>query len=377
MANTNIPEKTKIALWANAAGRCEYRGCNKPLIGDMIAGKRDGKFGFIAHIVADTPDGPRGDIVRSGLLAKSLENLMLLCPIHHKGVDYDWVADYPESLLLEMKAEHEERIAIVTDIAKERASHVVRFAADIGAMDALVSARTIFAAMPPDRHPADRRTIDIELIGCAYEDHQPEYWTLQRDNLRTMFERRIKERIEQREIRQLSVFALGPQPLLMELGRLLGDIVPVVVHQKHREPDSWRWQADKPPITFVESEPTGILRSRISLKLALSATVNDERITSVLGDDVSMWSLTAQNPHNDIMRRPDDQAEFKRRLRRMLDRIKSRHGEHAVIDVFPALPASTAVETGRVLMPKADLPLRVWDQNRKLNGFVEAMTISS
>ncbi len=347
------------------------------LIGDYIAGRQDGKFGFVAHIVADSPDGPRGDPVRSPALAKSLENLMLLCPFHHKGADEDWLAEHSEKTLLDMKAEHEERIAIVTDIDQERASHVVRFAADIGAMDALVSTRAIFAAMPPDRHPIDGRTIDIELIGCAYKDHQPEYWTIQRDNLRTMFSRRIKERIEQREIRQLSVFALAPQPLLMELGRLLGDIVPVVVHQKHREPPTWRWQADKPRITFVESEPTGVPRSRISLKLALSATVNDDRITSVLGDDVSMWSLTAQDPNNDIMRRSEDLAEYKRRLRRMLDRIKAKHGEHVVIDVFPALPASAAVETGRVLMPKADLPLRVWDQNRTMGGFIETSTVSA
>lgn len=36
-------------------------------------------------------------------------------------------------------------------------------------------------------------------------------------------------------VHHLSVFALAPQPLLMELGRLLGDIVPAEVHQLHRE----------------------------------------------------------------------------------------------------------------------------------------------
>lgn len=167
MATTKIPEKIQTALWAKAAGQCEYRGCNKPLVGDLVAGRQDGKFGFIAHIVADSPDGPRGDPVRSPLLARSLENMVLLCSVHHKGVDVDWLDDHPESVLLAMKAEHEDRMAIVTDIAEERASHVVRFAADIGTMDALVSTRSIFAAMPPDRHPAEGRTIDIELVGCA------------------------------------------------------------------------------------------------------------------------------------------------------------------------------------------------------------------
>lgn len=132
MAKTRIPNKTQVALWAKAAGRCEYRGCNEDLTGDLIAGREDGKFGFIAHIVADSADGPRGDVICSPLLAKDLTNLMLLCAKHHKGVDVDYLADHPEDVLLEMKAEHEDRIAIVTGMAQERAAHVLRFAADIG-----------------------------------------------------------------------------------------------------------------------------------------------------------------------------------------------------------------------------------------------------
>jgi hypothetical protein len=110
MANTQIPTKIQIALWAGA-GRCEYRGCNEDLIGDLIASREDGKFGFIAHIVADSAGGPRGDLVRSPTLAKDLNNLMLLCAKHHKAVDVDYLVDHPERVLLEMKAEHEDRIA--------------------------------------------------------------------------------------------------------------------------------------------------------------------------------------------------------------------------------------------------------------------------
>jgi hypothetical protein len=38
---------------------------------------------------------------------------------------------------------------------------------------------------------------------------------------------------------------------------------------------------------------------------------------------------------------------------------------------------SAAVEVGRVWMPKADLPLVVFDQNRTLQGFVRALEIGS
>ena len=97
----------------------------------------------------------------------------------------------------------------------------------------------------------------------------------------------------------------------------------------------------------------------------------------MLGDNVAIWSLTADNPHNDIMRRPDDLVEFKRHLRRLFDRIKAVHGENAVINVFPALPNSAAVEVGRVRMPKADLPLQIYDQNRSVGGFIPTLKITS
>jgi SMODS-associated and fused to various effectors sensor domain len=346
------------------------------LVGDLIAGREDGTFGFIAHIVADSLDGPRGDAVRSPKLAKDIKNLMLLCARHHKGIDVDYLADHPEDVLLAMKTEHEDRIAIVAGIDEDRASYVVRFAANIGSNDALVDTRSIFAAMPPDRHPAGGKTIDLELVGCDYADHEEAYWIFQRDNLRRLFARKVKERIEQKEVRHVSVFALAPQPLLIELGRLLGDIVPVTVHQRHREPATWRWQPSQPAIEFQISEADGRQGDVIALKLALSATVNDERVQAVLGKDVAIWSLTAANPHNDILRRPEDQSAFKTHLRRLLDRIKAAHGEDVVINVFPALPNSAAVEVGRVWMPKADLPLRIWDQNRAVGGFIPTLTIS-
>lgn len=375
MAKTQIPNKVQIALWSKSAGRCEYRGCNEDLIGDLVAGREDGKFGFIAHIVADSASGPRGDKVRSPLLAKDLGNLMLLCAKHHKAVDVDYLADHPEDVLLEMKAEHEDRIAIVTGMTPDRAAHVLRFAADIGQRDALVSTRSIFMAMPPDRHPAEGRTIDIELTGSDYADHEASYWTVQQDNLRRVFARKVKERIEQKEIKQLSVFALAPQPLLIELGHLLGDIVPVSVHQRYREPATWRWQAEQPTITYHVREYAGPSDVAVALKLALSATITDDRIKAVLGDDAAIWSLTAENPHNDIMRRPEDLVEFKRHLRQLFDRIKAVHGERATINVFPAVPNSAAVEVGRVLMPKADLPLKIYDQNRSVGGFIPTLTI--
>ncbi len=368
---------TRMVLWARAAGRCQYAGCNKPLIGDLISGAEDANFGFVAHIVAELETGPRGDPVRSQLLSDDVNNLMLMCHVHHKLIDVDEVDAHSEERLLAMKAAHERRIDIVSAIGEDRASHVLRYAANIGDHKSPVTYDQISAAMLPHRYPADgRHTLDIELRGSAYSDQEAAYWTLQRENLDRQFKAKVRDRLDAGEIRHLSVFALAPQPLLIELGRHLCDITAIDVYQLHREPKGWGWPPDGSPMRLRVRQPTRV-NGPPALVLALSATLADERITGVLGQDASLWAIEAEQPHNDIMKRPADLAEFRRLLRSTFDAIKATHGEHAVISVFPAVPVSAAVEIGRVWMSKADLPLMVYDQNRSLGGFVKTLEIHS
>lgn len=376
MAKTSIPQKVQSALWARAAGRCQYRGCNRDLIGDLVARNQDALFGFLAHIVADSADGPRGDPDRSPALAKSLANLTLMCPVHHKLIDVDNVEDHSEEILLAMKAEHEARVALLTGIDEDRASQVLRFGASIGTNEALVSIPSIHSAMSPDFFPASGQTIDLEMTGHAFSDADVAFWGVQQANLRRNFAIRLAGRIERQEIRHLSVFALAPQPLLIELGRLLCDIVPSVVYQRHREPSTWRWQRDRPLVTYRARAPELPASGAVALKLGVSATISDDRIRRQLGSDAAIWELCADAPHNDIIRSPEDQTAYRVALRRIFNDIKARLCDGVPIHLFPALPASLAVETGRVWMPKADPELRVYDQQRDV-GFVYALTIGA
>ncbi|SRR6266436_2278615 len=369
-----VSPKTRAVVWARAAGRCEYPGCNTDLIGDYVSSNEDATFGFIAHIVAEKSTGPRGDPVRSPLVADDPANLMLLCYTHHKLIDVDDEEAHPEQRLLDMKAAHENRVRIVAAIDANRASHVLRYGAKIGRHDSPVSFSRVSLAMLPDRYPAEGRSIGIEIIGNAYQDDERVFWDAEPDNLRRQFETQLRPRITTREISHLSLFALGPMPLLMELGRLLCDIVPADVYQLHREPPSWKWAKDGPHIEYKVGRPEHI-RPTVALKLGVSATITDDRIAAVLGNNVSIWSITAPNANNDVMRYREDLREFRRLMRAMYNDIKAAHGSGATINVFPAIPVSAAVEVGRVWMPKADLPLSIFDESRG-KGFVPRLKIS-
>ncbi|MBY5529695.1 SAVED domain-containing protein [Rhizobium leguminosarum bv. viciae] len=362
----SIPPNVKAIIWGRSAGRCAF--CNKPLIGDLTSGKSNLNTAYIAHIISDAPGGPRGDPVLSPALAKDPSNLMLLCDTHHRLIDgrSTW-HEYPVELLRKMKADHESRIETVTSILLDASCHVIRYAAGIGSNESPVNVDAIKSALLPTFYPSHDGMIDLDIPDLGIPDHDPSYWPLHQKTLRDKFLQRVRGRLERGEINRLVVFGLAPMPLLIELGRLISDISEAHVRQLLREPKGWAWDVAEPALSLEFQQPKSSGK-QVVLKLGVSASVDDDRVTAVLGADVSIWSLSAEGAHNDIMRTPDDLALWRREVRRVLETIANRHTDAELIHVFPAIPLSAAIELGRVWMPKANLPMRIYDHNRALGG---------
>jgi len=371
---TNIPEKVKFRLWGKAAGRCQYEGCNKPLWLDELT-KAEFNTAYVAHIIADSPNGPRGAAELSELLKDDISNLMLMCDEHHRLIDREDVTGHPVERLREMKRKHEERIEMLTSLKEEKQSHVLLYGANIGQHHAPVSWEKAAQAMQPERYPAEKPAIELSIKNSPFQDDEGRFWELERESLRMQFAQTVKPRLAQGNVSHFSIFALAPQPLLMELGRLLSDIPAADVYQLHREPPNWIWQNNPEDFKFTVDRPA-VRAKTVALNLSLSATIENSRITSVLGDDTSIWTLRVQVPHNDFMKSRDQLSLFRQAFRRLLDTIKAENGQDVLLHVFPAVPVSVAVEVGRVWMPKADLPMRVYDQNRQNGGFKVAFDIS-
>lgn len=82
-ARPHLPSWLVAYLWARAGGRCQFIGCNVPVWKDVLT-TRDINHGKIAHIVAFSADGPRGDPIESSKLKLDPSNLMLLCGKHQR-----------------------------------------------------------------------------------------------------------------------------------------------------------------------------------------------------------------------------------------------------------------------------------------------------
>ena len=138
---------------------------------------------------------------------------MLMCHVHHKLIDVDDIDGHPEQRLLAMKAAHERRIEVVGAIHEDRASHILRYAANIGSHESPIAYEHLAAAMLPERFQAEgRHTTDIELHGGPCETSQSGFWERRRAALRRAFSTKVREQIKSRDIRHLSVFGLAPNP---------------------------------------------------------------------------------------------------------------------------------------------------------------------
>ncbi len=374
MSISYIPEQVKRQLWGRAAGRCQYEGCNKPLWLDSLT-KSEFNTAYIAHIIADKPAGPRGDNKLSKKLRSAISNLMLMCDVHHRLIDLEDVRGHSAIRLQAMKKAHEDRIEIVAGLGAEKETHILLYGANIGEHSAPVSYQKAARVMLPLWYPAETTPISLGMINSSFQDRDHEYWLIESRHLRTMVVQQVRPRLVDGSISHISVFALAPQPLLILLGTLLSDIYPGEVYQLHREPQTWEWQPGPEEFEYITKEPTSC-QTAIALNLSLSATIDRLRIKNTFGNQkYSEWKITIPNPNTDYLRSRTQLQMFRVEFRKLLNRIKTKHGEEAVIHIFPAVPVSVAVEIGRAWQPKADLPMIIYDQNRKLDGFSQALNI--
>jgi len=373
MSVTDIPPKVKFQLWALSGGRCEIRGCNKLLSESAFASKRY-NAGIFAHIVADSPDGPRGNS-SSKDLADKIENIMFVCPNCHKLIDSEEnLSLYTVEELTKMKKEHEDRIKQVTGITEDLKCHSITYFPRVGSIPNIFDENVLKNAMLPE-FTTNGEIIRLYMDNSYIKDNENVFWDLEKRNLEELYKESVLPLISKGKVSRLAVFALAPMPLLIRLGTLLTDKTSVSIYQKHRVPDTWKWlNEDIGDFKYIVEEPNSN-NSIVALNLSLSGTIDNSRIYSVLSDDVSVWKLTIEEPSNDFVRNKEQVEMFNKIMRELFEVIKRKHGHNITLHVFPACPISLCIELGRVWMPKCDMNLSIYDENTSRNGFIHCFDI--
>ena len=375
-----VVEKVRYLLWAKSAGRCQFDNCNKIVYEEGVT-KIEDNFGEVSHIIGDSPDGPRGDELLSidPDYCNNISNLMLLCKVHHKLID-TLEADYDPDLLRLMKRLHEDRIRLATKVSPDKTSNIIIYRCRVGEFQPEINFRDASNAMREEGYyPADHKAIELSISGLIKSDEQNDFWDLQEHNLEEQVKIKLLPLFENEKTRNhYSIFAFAPIPLLIKLGSLIPNLYAAEVYQLKKEPPNWIWEDEPEDFSFKVVEPTKN-HDLVAINLSLSADIEEKRIVDALGSsDVSIWTISIDEtdfPKNDHLRSKAQLISFKRALSKLLNDIKTRHGQNQEIHIFPAIPVAYAVEMGRLRQAKADLPWIIYDQNNRNEGFHQAIRI--
>lgn len=330
----------------------------------------------IAHIVSWCKTGPRGND-ESVVLAADFDNLMLMCYNHHRLIDIAGVAQHSVDRLREMKVKHESRVRLLLNIKPENACTVITYSANIGDQPVAIDNSSVHNALLPRCFPDREYPISLGILSSQQYDHEDSFWENAQIELGKAYNSRVSPLLASGKTSSIAVFALAPQPLLIKLGTMISEVQAAEVFQKHRDPkSSWSWHDSDEGDLFIVEQPT-ITNATPILVISLSDFVSEERIRPLFFESVSLWRITIDRPRRDFLRTKSLLVQYRQKIRQLYSDIKRVHGQSTPLHVFPVMPNSAAIETGRCWNAKADMPLILYDQSAANGGFVRRLEINN
>jgi hypothetical protein len=373
----DVPAKTRLLLFVRAGGRCEFDGCNRYLLEHYLT-KTEGVFAQLAHIWAFSERGPRGG--RSLKHDKHhISNLMLLCPECHKLVD-DRPEQYTTDVLRKHKKAHEDRVFMLTETKPDRHTVAIVLRARVGNHPVSVSLPEMQQAVAP-RYLGQRDVVEIDLTAipdsaCDY------YWQTGKETIRSKIQGLYEQVFESGPMRHVSVFALGPIPLLVYLGSQLSDKVPLTLFQRHRDTEDWRWKEKGDVMRYqLRQLRRGADGTAVALLLSLSGRVKLHDLPREIDDRYSIYeiALKGRAPYPGFLAMEESLREFRRVFMGAIRKLVAQYAGLRRLHLLPAIPAPVAVAIGRDLMPKRDPAVVVYDYDKRAGagGFVSTLEVNT
>lgn len=342
-------------LWVAAAGRCEFRGCCKPVDRDFLTKVRC-KVGEYAHIIADSPAGARGIPGESERLASDPSNLMLACFDCHARIDRDGKQnEFTAEQLRAMKRDHEARIERVYSATGVVESMPVIMSFPIGAHVPVIDVRNIHFAILTNsnfnRFPT-ATAVHIDKSSFHLQDNDPDFWVNAQRALTQQYEQRVLPALTARAgATHLTIAGFAPIPMLMKLGALVGDKTPAAILDLPGEKWLWDTRDACPEPQYTYNVPATLPRE-VSVAVSISG-----RAQHPVGREVVEFRAVA--PDRGIIRKEVHLHQFRTSFNAFLQLLFA--AGVRIVHIHPATPLSASIEIGRLLLPKAFEEVHVWE----------------
>lgn len=383
VARTGLSERTKIRVWARAAGRCVL--CAKYLIDKRVHIHDAQLVGQIAHNVGaqDGPKAPRGSSTLSASERAQEQNLLLLCHDCHRSIDdpANWGL-FTVEWLRHRKAEHEERVRRATSFETLHRTLVVTTDGTVRGAPASVSDRQITEALIDSGlvvHVEDGAVgqVTIRLDDDLAADYA---WKHAQDTIDKGVSKLTDVHASAiRKPDHISVFAIAPIPTLVYLGSRLDDKISIKVFDRRRgEGDrAWCWTTDRTEsiqfdvaVGAADSEASDVVAT-----LGVSATLHEANVPADLRP-FPIISLTPVGftPRPGLIRSEASLNNAADAWMELLGQVEALWPSCQRLHLLAAIPVSLAIRVGSHRMRDAQPDLVTYQLTDR--GYQAAITIT-
>jgi hypothetical protein len=301
---------------------------------------------------------------------------MVLCPSCHKLID-DRPTQYTVNTLREYKERHEQHIHHMTSLRPEHRTSVLTLTANIGDHGAFIPFDQVIEALSPN-YPESRPGKVIDLTALPISDAAA--LGAAREAIRRGVASLFDTGGEVQTVRHLSIFALAPIPLLVDLGARLSNKIPTDFYQRHRDTENWTWKEAGRPVEYEFSiVREGTDKEKAAFMLSLSGTIRTQDLPGEIDGRYSVYELTlkGQAPNPTFLRTRADLEAFRIAYQALIGFMLQRQGIVKELHLFPAVPAPIAILCGRELLPKVHPELHVYDFDKQKAGFTFQLKVNS
>lgn len=379
-----ISQKTAWQVWADAGGRCMFAGCGMNLT-DIPLYNGPARVGYLAHIIASDPNGPRGNQADSHRLSDTPDNIMLMCDAHHRLIDCFAPAEYPADTLFDMRQSHRDLVRNYLDSLAAPRSRAVTLHANLAHIPThfhdseLIGAilATGRAMLPGVVHYIRRNQRD--------DRRSPEFWPQYLHDHQIQIQQMVNSFNEPSAttMEELAVFPLHHIATMVLAGRIIGEARAVQVFQYHRHRSTWAWDPNATPQPIGTFNVEGLLPDRateVLISIELTASLDVEALPAgmkeAITDGQMPWvRITMPNPDGACIRHPDDLEQFMSVARRAINHVQDVMRAERV-HLIAITPASTVFCFGQMLQPGHHPTYTIYDRASRDTPFCETFSIS-
>jgi hypothetical protein len=354
-----------------AAWRCQFAGCGKDLRRHAATGAPN-RSSYFAHIIASSPNGPRGDALLSDQLSADIENFLLLCDDCHRRIDRQDPDRFTVDVLRRMRRQSIADVRrLLTALQYAEALPVVVMG-NIAGQSPHFDAREAEEAMWTRKR---RMTVGhpVAFFENGWNQHNPHsagYWSALFNGVQAeipQLRKLLRSPAAGDSSTPLAVFPLHGTSVLVLAGRVFGEATATTVFQfrrdRSRDAEGGRWGYDAQAVpaspskySLAELRVPQASEQEAALIVALTFDPAVERFPRAVqsGGAVSIPALKLSASGSlgpDILQSPVDLDEVSQLLGEAVRKLQD-DWRMKTVHLFVAAPASVAFKMGQKLQAR-------------------------